>query len=236
MKEWAGMQQGVGRVARAADRDRSWRAGNLQRRYGTISELVVKRKEDGSRQQLVVKRVNPPADSGVSHERKLKSYEVEACFYTDHAPALLQAGRCPIATPLHVCCDLMSSGGSMTLLLTDLRPTYPNNAGQMSLQQCRAALTWLAGFHAHFWERPTPEGLWAQGSYWHLDTRWDEYEAIGPEWADLKAAAKTIDQRLKGFLPSGEHSSKHRTVVHGDFKFCAVHGRLGHLGPLELGG
>lgn len=37
--------------------------------------------------------------------------------------------------------------------------------------QARAALEWLAGLHACFWEQPRPPGVWEQGCYWYLDTR-----------------------------------------------------------------
>lgn len=50
-----------------------------------------------------------------------------------------------------------------------------------AVEQAKAAAEWLAGFHAHFWERPRAEGVWEQGGYWYLDTRPDEFEAIGSE-------------------------------------------------------
>ena len=37
--------------------------------------------------------------------------------------------------------------------------------------QARAALTWLAAFHAFSWERKRPAGLWEEGCYWYLRTR-----------------------------------------------------------------
>ena len=56
------------------------------------------------------------------------------------------------------------------------------------------------------------KGLQAQGCYWHLDTRPDEWESM-PErgWQGrLKHAAKALDRRLKGD-PS-------QCCVHGDLK------------------
>ena len=44
-------------------------------RYGTVSEVTVSRKDTGDRHELVVKRVQAPVGGGVSHERKLKSYQ-----------------------------------------------------------------------------------------------------------------------------------------------------------------
>ncbi len=43
----------------------------------------------------------------------------------------------------------------------------------------QAALDWLAGLHAHFWEQELPEGLWDVGCYWHLATRQEELQQIG---------------------------------------------------------
>ena len=51
----------------------------------------------------------------------------------------------------------------------------------MAEAQAKAAAEWLAGFHAHFWEKPTPEGVWDQGGYWYLDTRPHEFASIGGE-------------------------------------------------------
>jgi Ser/Thr protein kinase RdoA (MazF antagonist) len=50
------------------------------------------------------------------------------------------------------------------------------------------------------------------GSYWHLQTRWDEYNGIGKEFKRLKLAAKAIDRVLTS---SG---CRYRTLVHGDCK------------------
>jgi len=59
----------------------------------------------------------------------------------------------------------------------------------------------------------TPDGLWATGTYWHLATRPDEFDALddGP----LKSSAAIIDRQLS--------ASAFQTLVHGDAKlanFC----------------
>lgn len=48
--------------------------------YGTVSEIIVKDSESNTRSTVIVKRVSPPAGSGVGHERKLKSYEARHKF------------------------------------------------------------------------------------------------------------------------------------------------------------
>lgn len=84
---------------------------------------------------------------------------------------LAKGDACNIPQPLLVQSDLSSSGGSLVLVLEDLRPRFPAPAGSMDLPHAEAALTWLAAFHAHFWEQPTPGGVWSSGCYWHLETR-----------------------------------------------------------------
>ena len=71
---------------------------------------------------------------------------------------------------------------------------------------------WLAHFHATFMGE-TPDGLWEVGSYWHLDTRPDELEALDD--VHLKQAAGEIDALLR--------AARFQTFVHGDAKlanFC----------------
>jgi hypothetical protein len=46
-----------------------------------------------------------------------------------------------------------------------------SGAGSFSLAETKVVLSWLAAFHAAFWEAPLPQGLWEQGTYWYLDTR-----------------------------------------------------------------
>ena len=73
-------------------------------------------------------------------------------------------------------------------------------------------LNWLAHFHAQFMD-VAPTGLWPIGTYWHLDTRADEWERMENE--KLKRVAKDIDDRLS--------TAKYQTLVHGDAKlanFC----------------
>lgn len=76
----------------------------------------------------------------------------------------------------------------------------------------KACLRWLANFHALFLG-VAPENLWPVGTYWHLETRPDELEAM--DHPELKAAAGDIDRILSG--------CRFKTIVHGDAKlanFC----------------
>uniref|UniRef100_A0A3B5QII7 Uncharacterized protein n=1 Tax=Xiphophorus maculatus TaxID=8083 RepID=A0A3B5QII7_XIPMA len=76
----------------------------------------------------------------------------------------------------------------------------------------RVYLSWLIHFHALFLG-VTPEGLWPVGTYWHLETRPDELEAMDD--VELKAAASDINRVL--------NKCHFKTIVHGDAKlanFC----------------
>lgn len=89
----------------------------------------------------------------------------------------------------------------------------------MEGKTAEAAVRSVAKLHSHFWggtksDLAVEQGLSAQGSYWYLDTRPDEFEnmvnrGIGGR---LKRAAKTIDTILK------EH--EYQTIIHGDLKAC----------------
>lgn len=72
---------------------------------------------------------------------------------------------------------------------------FPRYSGSLSFEEAAAALSWLAGFHAFFWGE-APEGLWWQGTFWHLDTRREEFEGIA--WRELKDVAFGV-----GSSPSG---------------------------------
>ena len=57
------------------------------------------------------------------------------------------------------------------------------------------------------------EGLWPQGTYWHLATRLDELAAIDD--AEIRASAQALDAQLA--------AATFQTILHGDAKeanFC----------------
>ena len=58
-----------------------------------------------------------------------------------------------------------------------------------------------------------PDGLWPNGTYWHLETRQDELAAMHDD--ELREAAAALDGMLR--------TCRYRTLVHGDAKvanFC----------------
>ena len=146
-------------------------------------------------------------DTDRSHERKLRSYEVETAWYEQYAATCADECRVP------ACIALDASASGVVMVLEDLDASgFEGRRERVGESEADACLAWLASFHATFMGK-SPDGLWATGTYWHLDTRPDELDALddGP----LKANAIAIDRQLS--------ESPFQTFVHGDAKlanFC----------------
>lgn len=141
-----------------------------------------------------------------SHQRKLKSYIVESEWYESYSKALSQDIKIP---------QLLFNEREekiQILAMEDLRQAYPNLKDNCTLNEVFSVVKWLAGFHAHFLG-VKPKGLWPVGTYWHLDTRPDEFNAM--EDSFLKTNAYKIDAAL--------NNATFQTIIHGDAKvanFC----------------
>jgi len=183
--------------------------------YGEIRRVHLRGADVES---VVVKVVQPPVqrekvrhargwNTDRSHQRKLRSYDVERAFYRGPAARCTAESRVPVA---HDC-----SGGAQrwVFVLEDLDASgFALRRFDPDAAEVHACLVWLAHFHATFLGA-SPEGLWEQGTYWHLATRPDELSAMND--ARLRDAAAALDARLLG--------AQHRTLVHGDAKaanFC----------------
>lgn len=164
---------------------------------------------------FVVKAIKPPDEqnhprgwqSTFAHQRKLKSYQVEAYWYELYASETREYVAVPKPFLVHQDAD------GCLLVLEDLDAQYPQRlTSPFNKQACLAALEWLAQFHA-FHLGHSGEGLWDTGCYWHLDTRPDEWSAMNE--CLLKTQATAIDRELSDCELS--------TLVHGDAKaanFC----------------
>ena len=142
-----------------------------------------------------------------SAQRKARSYAVETHWYE------VWSDRCASACRVPGFLGQARWGDERLLILEDIDASgFDRRLTRVSLEQMNACIHWLAAFHATFLS-DRPDGLWDKGTYWHLDTRPDEYDAL--EEGPLKRAAHAIDAALD--------DSTYHTLVHGDAKlanFC----------------
>lgn len=195
------------RIAEATGATDARRVERIQSVWGGYGELARYTLTGAQAATVVVKHVVPPDGDGVSHRRKLRSYAVEATWYRGWVADLPPGCRTAQASLAE------RFEGGWLFVLEDLDAAgFHGRARAPKGAHLRACLEWLATFHAHHLGR-APEGLWPVGTYWHLQTRPDELEAM-PAGA-LRDAAAHIDARLRG--------ARFQTLVHGDAKpanFC----------------
>ena len=176
-------------------------------RYGLVGSsvadtIIIKQVE------LSTQRKHPRGwDTDLSHQRKLRSYQVEMAWYRYWSMSCGQT--CRVAS----CLALASFQDNYFMALEDLDASgFPERKSSVTDQEILICLAWLANFHATFIEEK-PEQLWSTGTYWHLETRPDELEKLTD--MPLKKAAALIDQKL--------NNTCFQTFVHGDAKlanFC----------------
>lgn len=180
--------------------------------YGSLDRYPL---SDSEHRSIVVKHVRYPDqqhhprgwNSDRSHQRKLRSYEVETAWYKNWAAQCDQHCRVP------ACLASQHHENEVLMVLEDLDSSgYPVRLNHLDRDGMDSCLSWLAHFHARF-IGVRPQGLWDIGCYWHLNTRPDELAAMddGP----LKQAASQLDQILS--------DAPYQTLVHGDAKlanFC----------------
>ena len=197
---------GAGAVAQRETIQRLWSG------YGEIVKLSL---SDSPIASVVVKHVFLPAkdehprgwNTDLSHARKLRSYAVEMAWYQQWAQ------RCGSESYVAQCYAAQSHKDDYLIVMEDLDASgYSARRSHLDNNHARLCLTWLANFHANFMGE-APEGLWPVGSYWHLATRPDEWQAMAE--SPLKRAATRIDEML--------NNTRYQTFVHGDAKvanFC----------------
>ena len=111
--------------------------------YGSLIEVKF-----GNGYTIICKEIIPSPDDSVSHQRKMKSYLVEAALYQHFSADLRRV--------LHMAELLdMNYGkdGDIILLLSDLRIDFPHKVQKlhMSPTEIRVALDWLGKYHTYFW-------------------------------------------------------------------------------------
>jgi len=175
--------------------------------YGQIVRVHLE-EEKTQYPSVVVKHVKFPLSASktdISHQRKVKSYQVETAWYQNYSTN--QGCRTPL------CLAAKAFGEERLIVLEDLDAVgFNKRRNSVSEAEMKSCLSWLAHFHALFMG-VKPVGLWPVGTYWHLETRPDELEVMKDK--KLKAAARDIDSRLS--------ECRFKTLVHGDAKlanFC----------------
>lgn len=189
--------------------------------YGKIIRLKV---INGTKPSAVIKYIQVPKqvnhprgwNTDVSHQRKVDSYIVEERWYQNWASRkLFQSKNCRIAELYWA----HREEESTVLVLEDLDAAgYKWRVSNPNYDQMCWCLRWLANFHAEFLNdaqslEACDTQLWERGTYWHLATRQDEWQAM--QDSPLKSQAEKIDSTLR--------AAKFKTIVHGDAKianFC----------------
>ena len=165
--------------------------------------------------RVVIKHVKFPDEfnhpkgwnSDISHQRKLKSYQVEKIWYENFSGESDERFRMP------KCYAVENFNDEVFMVLEDLdNAGYNQRITSPKWSHVLLCIKWLANFHAKYMG-VNPKGLWKVGTYWHLETRPDELEVLDD--IDLKKNASKIDYIL--------NASNYKTIVHGDAKlanFC----------------
>lgn len=184
----------------------------IQSLWGGYGELV---RLTFSQKNIIVKHVNLPKPSkhprgwntDISHQRKLHSYQVEVNWYKEFSTTVDMRCRIP---QVFKC---FQTDNEWLIVMEDLveagytRTTYHANKTQL-----KSSLYWMANFHARYMNTKS-DLVWKTGTYWHLETRPDEFEVL--QESELKNFAQQIDHALK--------QAKYQTIIHGDAKlanFC----------------
>ncbi|MBJ7539783.1 phosphotransferase [Marinomonas transparens] len=149
-----------------------------------------------------------------AHQRKVRSYAVEQAWYRSWA------SRCHVSARVALCYGNFhdEQSGQRLILLEDLDAAgYSNRYDVNNRDHLISCINWLAAFHAGFIHQDPPldwpNGLWEKGTYWHLDTRQEEWTVM-PE-GELKSSASVLSKCLD--------QARFKTMVHGDAKvanFC----------------
>lgn len=187
----------------------------IQRLWSGYGEIVRFGVTGCDRARVIVKHVklsgqgrHPSGwNTDKSHQRKLRSYQVEMAWYG------LWSSHCDEDCRVPVCLTRANLAEDVVMVLEDLDAAgFTQRRSQASESEMRVCLSWLANFHVTFLGEQA-KGLWPTGTYWHLQTRPDELRALTDQ--ALKNAAPAIDQMLR--------DCRYQTFVHGDAKlanFC----------------
>ena len=177
---------------------------SLWNNYGTLNRVHT------DIESFIVKYISFPKssshpkgwNSSASHDRKVRSYEVEMNWYNNHNSLITSA-----YSPRLIYSQNFSN--SKLLVLEDLQLKRLKPIQEASSKQVKLCLKWLAHFHAHYMDNSISD-LWKIGTYWNLETRQEELEIMKDQ--NLKDAAPLLDKKL--------NCANFQTLVHGDAKLA----------------
>ena len=127
--------------------------------YGSIDRY---RLSGANVDSVIVKHVRLPErgrhprgwNTDLSHQRKLRSYQVETAWYEEWA------AHCDTQCRVPHCLALEHRDDEVFMVLEDLDDAgYPLRHDTVTNTQMRRCLSWLAHFHATFMGK-RPKGLW----------------------------------------------------------------------------
>lgn len=209
------MEHYLAEVANIMKAEKAFEVDQIQSLWSGYGKIVRVGLEGVQLNSAIVKHIILPQqanhprgwNTNKSHQRKVKSYQVEMNWYQHYADLCDDFCRVP------KCYGVKSIGEEQLIILEDLDAAgFSLRKSHLSITEVKLCLSWLANFHAIFLNQ-SPKGLWKVGTYWHLNTRPDEFDAMDDR--ELKHAATQIDELL--------NNCKYQTLVHGDAKvanFC----------------
>jgi hypothetical protein len=179
---------------------------------------------------FIVKHISPPEEqihprgwnTQTGHQRKVKSYQIEANFYRNYASS------CDTQCVVPKFLAEFSENPQQILVLQDLdQAGFSLRKDKVSMADVMLGIKWLAYFHARFLQQDNSD-LWPVGTYWYLATRQDEFKVM--QAGKLKDAAQALDSAL--------NNAHFKTLVHGDAKlanFCFAEGNdFGGLAAVDF--
>ena len=154
------------RIIEATGATRCREIGMVQRLWSGYGRVLRYELEGTTRKSLIVKHISPPAaadhprgwNTDRSHQRKLRSYQIESVWYQRFAARAGDGCRLP------ECLAIDTHGDEILFLLEDLDASgFPVRKTTVRPVELHACLGWLAHFHATYMGCPA-DGLWPCGT------------------------------------------------------------------------
>ncbi|HMR10136.1 MAG TPA: hypothetical protein PKA88_30375, partial [Polyangiaceae bacterium] len=169
-------------IAERVGAARATPAESIQSLWSGYGEIWRVKLAGGSVESVVVKCVTPPDvqrhprgwSSDASHQRKLRSYDVECAFYEQFAPRCTAVCRVPRCYGV----QRLDDPAGWLIVLEDLDAAgYAGRRSSVSDAHVEQCLVWLGAFHPKFFwaEASRP---WPLRPYSPLGTRADELEVF----------------------------------------------------------